>query len=538
MAVALRVPRTLAEYTQAVLPETANAWASDNGAWIKDIIGKHNAWLIDEGIAELQAVYDGYLEEIENRDKDRGDGINNKLQVSYAQLVIDTIVDYMLGKAPVWTVEDPNQADIDEETGEAPEEPEIVTQYRMDITALLKKSQRVLAEMLRQGSIAGYSTVISWVDEKGQVDYEEYPVQEIIPVWDVRGRLVMVLRKYEIEIPSQDGQTLETRTRVEVYDDKYVTYYISDETGEVFELDTMELDDQGRGNPVVHLAGRIPVSIFVNATPATYAKRIKKNGTSDIGGGVLSLIKEYAQKMSDKSNLVEYLMDQYLLLQGCDTDENEVIKMRKARALLLKGDKNISNASFISQSQDDQAVENHLNRVRDTIYQLTFTPKLQDLQGATATEIKMKFAELDIKAGKKELYFVEAVVQLVQVLTDFLNAKRLTEAGVEAERISRILSGLENTTIELYSADWLTVTLNRNLPQNYQEVANIVKTLSGIVPDTYLLELLWFIDDPVKALAELKAQKAEALKNQIDAMGFGNEFTDTGGSNDTSGASE
>jgi hypothetical protein len=150
----------------------------------------------------------------------------------------------------------------------------------------------------------------------------------------------------------------------------------------------------------------------------------------------------------------------------------------------------------------------------------------------------MKFAELDIKAGKKELYFVEAVVQLVQVLTDFLNAKRLTEAGVEAERISRIFSGLENTTIELYSADWLTVTLNRNLPQNYQEVANIVKTLSGIVPDTYLLELLWFIDDPVKALAELKAQKAEALKNQIDAMGFGNEFTDTGGSNDTSGASE
>jgi hypothetical protein len=77
MAVALRVPRTLAEYTQAITPATAAAWASDNGAWIKDIIEKHGAWLTEEGIAELQAVYDGFIQEVADRDKDRGDGINN-----------------------------------------------------------------------------------------------------------------------------------------------------------------------------------------------------------------------------------------------------------------------------------------------------------------------------------------------------------------------------------------------------------------------------------------------------------------------------
>jgi hypothetical protein len=332
----------------------------------------------------------------------------------------------------------------------------------------------------------------------------------------------MVLRKYQVERVIADGE-IKPYIRVEVYDDRYVTYYISNETGDGYVLDEEEIPT---GNPIEHKAGRIPVSVFINGTAATYETRVKKNGTSDIGNGVFSLLEAYAAGLSDKANLAEYLQDQYLALIGVDTDEKEVLKMRKARAIALKSKE--SKAEFISQSQDDDAVEHYLDRLKDAIFETTFTPKLDDLEGATATEIKMKYASLDIKAGKKEIYFVDAINQLIAILTDLLNAKKLAEKGIDSPY--EILSDEEAVAKrdDLYKAEWLQFTLNRNLPQNFKEIADIVAVLAGKVPDSYLYELLWFIDDPVAALEEMKAQKAQALKDSMAAMGYGGEFGDTG----------
>lgn len=507
MAVTSIIPETLAQYT-TVTAAQAQEWIGANGRWIKKILDKHDAWLQEARVAEFQALYDGYIETIEKRDKSRGDDVNNKLLANYAQLIVDTVVDYLLGNPAVWTVEAPK--------GEAVPK-ELVDEYRAKILKLLKTKQgrRVLREMLTQGSIAGYSAIIGWVDERGSIDYEEFPCQEVIPVYDVKGRLIMVIRRYTVEVEDETGHSVD-RVRTEVYDERYITYYLSDETGEGFILDDMELDADGLGNPIEHKAGRIPVSIFVNGTAASYETRLKKNGTSDLGNGVFSILEDYAAKMSDKSNLVEYLLDQYLLLVGVDTDENEVIKMRKARALVLKGDKNTSDASFIAQQQDDQAIENHLERLKDTLFETTFTPKLSDISGVTATEIKVKYKELDIKAGKKEIYFIDAVDQFITVLTDLLNAERLAAAGVED--IHAVLKGDVESSVPLYDPDWVRVTLSRNLPQNFREMAEIVSMLAGLVPDSHLYELLWFIEDPVTALEEMKTQKKEEAKRAMENL--------------------
>jgi hypothetical protein len=108
-----------------------------------------------------------------------------------------------------------------------------------------------------------------------------------------------------------------------------------------------------------------------------------------------------------------------------------------------------------------------------------------------------------------------------------LNAKRLIEAGVQD--VYAVLSGEVESSVVLYDADWLAFTINRNLPQNYLEIAQIVSGLAGKVPDSYLYELLWFVDDPVAALEEMKAQKkADAelqAKASIAAMGLDNTGT-------------
>lgn len=506
MATFTNIPKTLADEAK-VTPKVATKWLADNSAWLQSVIQKHDVWLQDAEVSKYQFAYDGVLDEIAKRDKARTDGVNYKLIANYAAIIIDTLVDYVLGKSPIYTVEDPNQED--DETEEA----EIITEYRKKIMELLKeKATRVLSEMLRQGCIAGYSAVILWVDENGDIDYGEYPVQEVIPVFDVRGRLVLVLRKYTVEV-FENGSTVE-RTRLEIYDDRYVTYCTSDATN-CFVLDESEVPT---GNPIEHKAGRIPVAIYQNAMPSEYKTRIKSFGKSDLSFGAFDLIVAYAHGISDKANLVEYLQDMYLLLTGVDVDENEVLKMRKARSIALKSKE--SKAEFIAQDQADGAVENFLTRLSKDIYDTTNTPRLSELSGATATEIKMKYAALDIKAGKKEPNLIVAIKQVLTVLTDFLNTQKLIDNGITDTYAIVSDKATVGRTQGLYSVSWIDVSLTRNLPQNYEEIANIVSTLSDTVPDSYLYELLWFIDDPQKALEEMKAQKETDSNNSLSALGY------------------
>ena len=510
MAVMNKIPPTLAELGAT----NAASWVAEHNDWLGKVVEQHNLFIKEYEVDKYQAAYDGFLQSIDERDKSRGDDINHKLQTSLAPIIIDSVVDYMMGKPITWTVE------ADPKAEDAPKE--LVEAFRNDILQLLRSgdAQRVLAEQLRQGSIAYYSGVICWIDEAGDIDFEEFPVQEMVPVYDTRGKLRMVLRIFAVEADDGSGEI----TKVEMYDSKYVTYLVSQSAGG-FELDE---EEQETGNPVEHYAGRIPVSFFTNGTPAKYADRKKRLGTSDLAT-VFSLIEELAGTVSDKANTVDRLLDQFLVFTNVTTTEDEVVKMRKARAIVLKSKE--SSAQFLAPSQEDTAVENHMDRIEELTHQISGTPKINDLSGATATEIKMKYAPLDIKAGKKDLYFSQAIRSFILNLTDLLNAKRIKEKSESAD-VYGILTGEATSSVPLYRAEWLQFTIQRNLPQNFAEIAQIVAQLVGIVPDSYLYELLWFIDDPVAALAEMKKQKDSDSKRQanasMSAMGYGEEFGSTG----------
>lgn len=517
MAVSNYIPQTLAEMT-VVNKAVAERWIKDNAAWVATMIEKHTAWIKDTDVSMYQAAYDGELEEIEKRTKARDGGTENKLISNYVQIIVDTLVDYMLGKSPIYTVEDPDQDD--EET----EEREIITEYRKKIMKLLQnKALLEFSALLREMCISGYGSIIVWVDETGAIDYKEYPVDEIIPVYDGRGRLRLVMRKYTVDVWENGGEV--TKYRLEVYDKRYVTYYIGESEG-TYSLDPAETVT---GNPIEHFAGRIPVVVCQNQLPAKYEERVKGYGKSDLAYGVVPLAVAYCHGVSDKANLMEYLQDQYLCLTGVDVDENEVLKMRKARALALKNKE--SKADFIAQSQDDNAVENGLTRMKNDIFDTTNTPRLSELEGATATEIRMKYSGLDIKAGKKEPLLIQAFTQFMSILTDLLNTQKLVADGAITGIYETITTPeLIELRDDLYQSEWISVTISRNLPQNNKELADIVAELADIVPDSYLYELLWFIDDPQKALEEMKAQKEEASKNSLTAIGYGaDNLGDTGG---------
>jgi len=533
MAVVGSIPKLLSQYDSPVTARAAAAaWVTDNSAWLKDIIDGHANQLKDDGVEKYQQAYDGYLESVDTREKSRGDEVNHKIQATLAGLVIDFVVDYMLGKPIVWAFED-------KEDGGKPDaaKKELLEGFRKDLLGLLvnEEGQRVLREMLTQGSVGGQSSSLGWVDEDGNIDFEEFPVQETIPVYDSRGRFRLFIRAYETSVYKPGEQQATVVQKVEIYDQRYVTWLAKNDDGDGYQLDP----DAGSEFVTEHRAARIPVSVFLNGTPATYSERKKKAGVSDLSGGIFDLVEQYAHAISDKANLADRLQDAFLIFVGATLGntktaaEGEVLSMRKARAIALKNIQ--SDAKFIAPPQDDTAVENYLDRLRDTLHEKGFIPKLSDLSGATATEIKVKYAGVDIKAGKKEVYFTGAIKRLVAVLTDFLNARRLVDAGVED--VYAVLIGDANppTSTALYESDWVDFTLNRNMPQNYLEIAQIVAQLAGIVPDTYLYELLWFIPDPKAALDDMKKQKEQAAKDAVAALGFGEEFSSTGKKKDGEG---
>ncbi|WP_336786573.1 phage portal protein [Paenibacillus sp. MMO-177] len=531
MAVVGNIPQLLTKYDSLdAARAAAQQWVTNNAAWLKGVIDGHKQQLVEDKVEKYQQAYDGYLESVDTREKARGDDVNHKIQATLAGLVIDFVVDYMLGKPIVWAFEDKADGGKPNEQKKA-----LLEAYRKDLLELLAKEegQRVLREMLTQGSVGGQSSSLGWVDESGNIDFEEFAIQEIIPVYDPRGRLRLVIRAYEVPVYENGESNPKTVTKVEVYDERYVTW-VKSADGEDYSLDETEAPAANVAPVFEHLAARIPVAVFMNGTPATYKERKKKAGVSDLAGGILDLVDEYANAISDKANLVDRLQDAFLVFIGATLGntktaaEGEVMAMRKARAIALKNGQ--SDAKFIAPPQDDQAVENYLDRLRDTLHEKGFIPKLSDLSGATATEIKVKYAGVDIKAGKKEVYFTGAVKRLVAILTDFLNARRLVNDGnIDQENVYDILTGKQNSpaSVQLYEADWVDFTLNRNMPQNYLEIAQIVAQLAGIVPDSYLYELLWFIPDPKAALDEMKQQKTEAAAAAMTAIGFGGSFADT-----------
>jgi SPP1 family phage portal protein len=515
MAVVSVLPITLGRMEGAPNPE---AWVKDNGGWIKDLITDHKRLLTD--IEMYQGYYDGDGWKILKKTPKREDDPNNKIVPNYAAIIIDFAVNYMVGKPVKVTVDPPKTTGGADTVDEA-----VLDEYRNALNKVLwdNSADAVFRELAKQGGVAGQDYIIAWLDENGDINFDEFPANECLAVYDMRGRLQLLIRYYTIE-DMTSGEKVE-RTRVEVYDEKYITYYIQKGESE-FILDDTEIDpDTGEGNPVRHFCNGIPAAVFINKLPANAKKRLQRVGVSDLGGGVITLLDEYAKILSGSADRNDYFADPYLKMVGVDVNQADVLTMRKARAITTKAAKTEAEIDFISWDQEVEAVEKHADRVKNTIYEVTCTPRLDNLTGATATEIKMKYAGLDIKVSEKEVYFAKALYRLMEVVTDMLNAKRLEENGQkDPEKIWQYIRGKDDAgnpveaPITLFNSDWLTLTFTRSLPQNYGEIVDMVVQLIDKVPDEDLYALLWFVEDPQDVIDRMKAQRKARAKEAAEYM--------------------
>lgn len=371
---------------------------------------------------------------------------NNKVVHPYAQYITDTLTGYFVGE-PITYSSNENIDNL-----------KMIYEYNDE--------QDENMTIAKDCSIYGKAFEYVYIDTDGQVRFLAIDPQQVIPVYGntIENELIAVVRFY----PRRDLVFGVDDIIVEVYDEKQVRRY---KTGDAV-TDFHFIDAQP------HAFNSVP---FVEY----------KNNDDSYGDfeGVISLIDAYDALVSDDLNDFEYFVDAYLALYGYNAEEEDLIKMKDQRVLLLDND---GKAEWLVKKGDSTGVETTKQRIERDIHKFSKTPDSNDTNfGANVSGVAMKYKLL----GTENLGSIK---------------ERKFKKGLQRrlELISGILKVLSRP-----SFDWLGVEINftRNLPVNEDDVSTMIKNLNGIVSKQTLVAQLPFVDDPEQEMRQLNNETKQQI---------------------------
>ncbi|MEZ2659296.1 phage portal protein [Aneurinibacillus aneurinilyticus] len=467
--------------TQAI---AENKWEKLN-----KILQQHSYMLAEA--EEAQRRYDGDYD-ILRREKKRLDDPNHRIVTNYARMIVNMKVNYMLGKPVSYDV--PKSIDGVLE--------EVLSQFEEDLRAVMEENddEAVTFEAVRDGLIARVATVLFyWQD--GEIRYRSYTLNECIPVVDASGELVQAIHRYKDE----------EKEYIEIYDSRTVTYLVRDGDG-------FMLDDRYGVNPAVHYLPIVPAAIFINGKPARPHFCKIAHGVSELGPDIRTLLEEYSRIISDNANRMDVFCDPYILMRGAQITRDEMLEMRQARA--IRTDDPSSEVSYLEWSQESSGVDSHADRILDTIFEVSSTPKIykQEAAGAlSSVAIRQLYTPLDNAVNEKEVWLNKFIRRKLMIITLMLNAKYALAEGKEPE------------TYERYDWRWVDWRTNRNLPQNLKEEIETLLQLKGTISDFTLLQNIPFVENAEDEMDRIRQEKLDTprvnlkditghLDNQNDRM--------------------
>ncbi len=195
---------------------------------------------------------------------------------------------------------------------------------------------------------------------------------------------------------------------------------------------------------------------------------------------VLSLIDAYNAVESDRVNDKQQFTDAILLTRGfsgladsLDEDDPRTPAQRlRDEKLLMLPDKE-ADASFLTKQLCQADTEVLKDAIRADIHKFSMVPDLGDEHfagNASGVAMKFKLFGLEQLTKVKERWFREGLYQRLKLFACFMAARGAAALDVNAVRIS----------------------FSRQMPGNELEIAQMVATLRGLVPDDVLLEQVPF----------------------------------------------
>ncbi|UHR03275.1 phage portal protein [Peptoniphilus sp. GNH] len=286
----------------------------------------------------LQEYYEGKAK-INERSKDEYKA-NNKLSLNYPSYIVDLLLGMFVGKPISYTVAEENK----------------------DIMAAIQEvfdmndEQDENTEIAKMAGIKGRGYEIVYLDEEGQIKFNEVEPENIVMVYDNKIKPEPLYSLYVRDDVNVDNLESDKKDKlITVYSKDFIKEYVS-RGGDISLIDEQP-----------NLFGEIPVIEFLN-------------NDESIGDfeRVLSLIDAINLSQSDTSNDFQEFTDALLVLSGMpQTDAEDVDNMMKDKVILLDRADGQA-AQWLIKTINDTALENYKNRLDSDIHKFAKVPNLSD----------------------------------------------------------------------------------------------------------------------------------------------------------------
>lgn len=380
---------------------------------------------------------------------------NNQLVNDFYGQTIDTIVGYFLGKPIV--VHSKDDA-VDE---------------ALDYLFVDNDKDDLFMEVGKEMCIKGRSAIMVYQDEFAETKLARVSPEDVIFIYDNMRTdvLLYAIRIYELE------DDKDTYKYLEVYGQNEIQYFV--EAGGKYVL------DDSRQNPVSHIYGQVPIIPFIN----------NEEEQSDLEK-IESLVDDFDKIMSLTSDEHEAFRNAYLMIKNMVIGNDTLQKLKEEGVIEVMED---GDVKFITKQLQTDAVNSHLDRLKELIHKFSQVPDLSDENFAgnlSGVAIKFKLFGLETKCIIKERKMTKALRKLMKVLSVPLGIK-------------------SNITIK--PSD-VSIIFTRNIPDNIVEITEVVNKLHGTVDRETLLALLPFVDNPQEIIQKLDAEW-DIYSKDIHTMG-------------------
>ena len=371
---------------------------------------------------------------------------NNRVANPYASYITNTLTGYFMGEPITYSSLD----------DEAAKELNMIFEYNDEADENV--------ELARNASIFGAAYELLYIDEDGAIRFKNLDSTGCIPIYSdqIDEEIIYFIRYY------YDKNIIEDKIYmyIDVMDSMKTTRYKANESGA-----NMEFIEE-----IPHFFSMVPVAIY-------------KNNEDESGDfeKVISLIDAYDKLESDSLNDFEYFCDCYLALTGLTADAEDIKQMKENRVLLLDQD---SDARWLVKDTPDTNIENIKNRLDKDIHKFSNCPNMSDenfASNSSGVAIKYKMVGTENIIAVKERKFKKGLQRRIELIS--------------------MINGLKGGEFDWRSID---ITFNRNLPANDTEIANMVRTLNGIVSSETLLAQIPFVEDVASEEERLEEEKEKA----------------------------
>ena len=321
------------------------------------------------------------------------------------------------------------------------------------------------ADFLLNALIYGTAAELMYNDDQGQTRFKLINPTTCFAVYDdsLAGDLLYFIRMYKVN--EWDDSDL---YNVDVYSDYDIKHYtMSGKNGYLLFKDEEP-----------HYFSQCPANIF------------NLPDEKSIFDCVIGLQDAANELLSGEIDDYSAFCDAYLVLTGCDLDNEDVATMKENRVLVLPEG---ALAQWLTKNANDAQVENILKRIHDSIYRIAACPDFssETFVGGVSSGIAIRYrlTGMETRAAKIAAEMKKALQRRVEIICGIASLK----LGEEVFRD-------------------INIDFKRNIPEDLTATINMINTLKGSVSDTTLLSQLPFIDDVNKELEAVEAQKLRNME--------------------------